>query len=339
MISPEVLKRASEFQKSFQGAHPFRHIAIDGFLKPEACESLLRDFPAFDPSKAINEMGEVGRKAVFEDVAAISPFYRQFYQYINSQEFLDAISALTGVPELIADPDLYGGGTHENLDGQYLDVHVDFNIDEGRMLHRRLNVLVYLNKEWEDTWGGLVELHSNPRKPEVNEVKSFAPLFNRAVIFETNEHSWHGFETVCLPEDRKHLSRKSFSIYLYTKDRPAEEAVASHTTFYLSRPLPNDIQAGKTLTEEDVQNLRKLLNSRDGLLEMYQKLLIEKEQRLLEKEQRLRNVMRIRQEMPVSADMPSYDVILASRSWRVVMALHRIKNRIVSSIRHLGLRR
>jgi hypothetical protein len=200
-------------------------------------------------------------------------------------------------------------------------------------------VLVYLNKEWEDTWGGLVELHSNPRKPEVNEVKSFAPLFNRAVIFETNEHSWHGFETVCLPEDRKHLSRKSFSIYLYTKDRPAEEAVASHTTFYLSRPLPNDIQAGKTLTEEDVQNLRKLLNSRDGLLEMYQKLLIEKEQRLLEKEQRLRNVMRIRQEMPVSADMPSYDVILASRSWRVVMALHRIKNRIVSSIRHLGLRR
>ena len=323
MINSDVPSRAGEIQKSFQAALPFRHVAIDDFLQPEVSESLLRDFPAFDPSKAINEMGEVGRKAVFEKVADISPFYQQFYQYINSKEFLETITALTGIPDLIADETLYGGGTHENLDGQYLDIHVDFNIEERRMLHRRLNVLVYLNKEWEDAWGGLVELHSNPRHPEANEVKSFAPLFNWCVIFETSEYSWHGFETIHLPEDRKHLSRKSFSIYLYTKDRPAEEAVAPHTTFYLSRPLPKDFQAGKALTEAEVQQVRNLIAQRDGLLEMYQKLLVEKEERI-------RGFMHTRQEL-IDAGIPdNYPAILNSRSWKFIIAIHKIKNWLMS---------
>ena len=319
MINPEVLNRSGEIQKSFREALPFRHVAIDGFLQPEIGESLLRDFPSFDPGKAIDELGKVGGKAVFEKVADISPFYNQFYQYINSAEFLDAISALTGIPDLIADESLFGGGTHENLDGQYLDIHVDFNIDERRMLHRRLNVLVYLNKEWEDAWGGLVELHSHPRHPELNEVKSFAPLFNRCVIFETSEYSWHGFETIRLPEGRKHLSRKSFSIYLYTKDRPAEEAVAPHTTFYLARPMPKDIQAGKTLSEEDVQQLRNLLGQRDGLVEMYQKLLIEKEERL-------RRLMKTSQELYGSGNQ----AMLSSRSWKFVIMVHKAKNKLLS---------
>jgi len=324
MINPEVISQAGDIQKTFQEALPFRHVSIDGFLQPEICESLLRDFPSFDPSKAINEMGEVGGKAVFEEVADISPFYRQFYQYINSKEFLDTISALTGIPDLIADETLFGGGTHENLDGQCLFTHVDFNIDERRMLHRRLNLLVYLNKEWEETWGGLVELHSDPRHPEVNEVRSILPLFNRCVIFETSEYSWHGFETIRLPEDRKHLSRKSFAIYLYTKDRPAEDAVAPHTTFYLCRPFPKDIIAGKTLSEEDVRNLRNLFIQRDGLLEMYQKLLVEKEDRL-------RKFMHISQEMHGSGNI----AILSSRSWQFVMFLHKLKNKVLSIARQL----
>ncbi len=326
MINPEIISRADEIQKTFQEALPFRHVCIDGFLQPEFCESLLRDFPSFDPRKAINEMGEVGGKSVHEVVSDISPFYKQFYQYINSKEFLDAVSAITGIPGLIADGTLFGGGTHENLDGQALDIHVDFNIDERRMLHRRLNLLVYLNKEWEDTWGGLIELHSDPRHPEVDEIESILPLFNRCVIFETSEYSWHGFETIHLPEDRKHLSRKSFAIYLYTKDRPVEDAVAPHTTFYLCRPFPKDIQAGKTLSEEDVRNLRNLFIQRDGLLEMYQKLLVEKEDRL-------RRLMSIKQELDSSGNMVNYSAILNSRSWKLVMFALKLKNKLLSVFR------
>jgi len=124
------------------------------------------------------------------------------------------MSELTGISDLIADETLFGGGTHDNQDGQGLDNHVDFNFDERRMLHRRINLLIYLNKEWEDEWGGAIELHSNPRNAAVDEVKSFLPIFNRALIFETSEYTWHGFRRITLPPDRQHLSRKSFSIYL-----------------------------------------------------------------------------------------------------------------------------
>ena len=328
MIRPEVLDSALEIQHSFQRGTPFRHVAVDDFLDKASCESLLRDFPRFDERKAINELGEVGRKAVFESVAAISPFYAQFYCYINSKPFLDAMSELTGIPDLIADETLFGGGTHENLEGQWLDTHVDFNIDERRMLHRRVNLLIYLNKEWDESWGGSIELHSNPWDQSANAVRSFLPLFNRAVIFETNEYSWHGFKQIRLPDDRKHLSRKSFSIYLYTKDRPMEEVVAPHTTFYVPGPRPN-IQAGVPLSASDVEALNIAMASREGLVRMYQKLLIEKEQRL-------HDFMKIRQEASASAHMKDYQVILSSRSWRLIMALHRLKYRLTSLFRRFA---
>ena len=78
----------------------------------------------------------------------------------------------TGIPDLIADATLFGGGTHENLDGQGLNVHVDFNIDERRMLHRRMNLLIYLNKEWDASWGGSIELHSDPFNPPADRCKA-----------------------------------------------------------------------------------------------------------------------------------------------------------------------
>lgn len=280
MINKEIIDKAPDIRHAFQSALPFRHVQIDNFLDREICEGLLRDFPSFDKKKAIDELGHVGGKAVIENVKSISPLYSSIYDFINSKSFLDTMSDLTGVRNLIADETLFGGGTHENLDGQYLDAHIDFNIDERRMLHRRLNLLIYLNKEWQESWGGCIELHSNPRNPETDEVKSFLPLFNRAVIFETNEYSWHGFPVIRLPQGKKQLSRKSFSIYLYTKDRPAEEVVAPHTTFYVARPFPSHVKSGEVLQESDYQYLRGLLANRDGLIQMYQELLIQKEERL-----------------------------------------------------------
>lgn len=319
MIHAEVIRRAGEIQQTFQRAKPFRHVAIDNFLEPDCCDALLRDFPVFDEKRATNELGLIGRKAVVERVADISPFYGRLYEYINSVPFLDAMSKLTGIPDLLADKTLFGGGTHNNLSGQGLDVHVDFNIDERTMLHRRINLLIYLNKEWEEAWGGAIELHSDPHNPLVDEVTSFLPLFNRAVIFETNEYSWHGFKRIILPQDKQHLSRKSFSIYLYTKDRPVEEVVAPHTTFYVPQPLPDNLRAGHTLTDDDMLQLHIRTQGRDGLLAMYQKLLIEKEQRL-------RNFMSVHQ-----GGSAEFHAVTNSRSWRLVMALHRLKYRL----RHL----
>jgi hypothetical protein len=315
MISAAALQASEAFRLQFQTAKPFRHVVIDDFLEPSACEALLRDFPAFNEKYAADEHGGVGRKAVVERAASISPFYRSFHDYINSAPFLGAMSALTGIDDLISDPTLFGGGTHENLAGQGLNVHVDFNIDERRMLHRRVNLLIYLNKEWDEAWGGAIELHSDPFNPLVDEWKSYLPLFNRAVLFETNEYSWHGFQRIVLPPGKTHLSRKSFSIYLYTKDRPPEEVVAPHTTFYVPEPLPEHIKAGRTLTDDDMRDIAIRMQGRDGLLCMYQKLLIEKEQRL-------RDLLQVAQRSPV------HQAILSSRSWKLVMALQRLKYRL-----------
>jgi hypothetical protein len=271
ILNPELAASAARLRDVFDGGKPFKHLCIDGFLTSAAAAQALADFPSFKAENAVNEFGVVGGKAVETKLANVSAFYKELYNYVSSASFLDLMSDITGIPELLPDPTLFGGGTHENRDGQELDPHVDFNRMEDLSAYRRLNLLIYLNAEWKGEWGGSIELHSDPRKPETNQVTAFEPLLNRAVIFETNEVSWHGFPKIRLPENKKHLSRKSISIYLYTKDRPDEEIVAPHATFYVQRPLPEHLVAGYTLTPGDVTELHASLARRDSWIALYQK--------------------------------------------------------------------
>jgi Rps23 Pro-64 3,4-dihydroxylase Tpa1-like proline 4-hydroxylase len=271
VINPTIRQQVQRYRRDFDSALPFRHVVLDDFFESEHARHLLVDFPPFHPDNARNEFGGVGRKAVIQEISRISPFYAEVYQYIAAKEFLDVISAITGIRDLIHDEKMFGGGTHENLEGQELDPHVDFNFLEDRKLHRRLNALLYLNTEWEETWGGCLELHSNPRRPRENRIKVVKPGFNRCVIFETSEYSWHGFEKIRLPEGKKHLSRKLLSIYLYTRDRPLAEIVPPHSTFYVQRPMPVRIKAGYTLRQEDVRQIEELFQRRDDWIEHYQK--------------------------------------------------------------------
>jgi len=273
VIRESILAAAAEFRTRFQTARPFKHVCIDDFLTPEAAEQALADFPAFDRGKAINEFGEVGGKAVNTNLRAISPFYARLYDELFSEAFLSQMSSLTGIPDLIADPTMYGGGTHENLHGQELDPHVDFNYVSGGQAHRRINLLIYLNKDWDPDWGGALEVHSNPREPDSNAITAYDLKFNRAIMFETNEYSWHGFPRINLPPaERGRNSRKCLSIYLYTRDRPASEIAGTHGTFYVQRPISPRIQAGHVLTEEDVTELRRGMRHRDRSIEAYQKM-------------------------------------------------------------------
>ena len=287
-MSDVVARSADDHREAFLSAKPFRHVVIDDFFDREFAERLLAEFPSFDPKLAIAEAGTIGGKAVNTRIAEISPSYRQLYEAIAARPFLELVSRLSGIPDLILDPKMFGGGTHDNQHGQELDPHVDFNYDEGRQLHRRLNLIVYLNKGWKSEWGGALEIHSNPRRPADNEISSYDPLFNRCVMFETNEYSWHGFPRLNLPPEERHRSRKSISIYLYTKDRPAEEIAPMHGTFYVQRPLPQQIAAGHTLTREDEDELRGLLIRRDNWIEFYQRMELRKNQEMAERDSLIR---------------------------------------------------
>jgi Rps23 Pro-64 3,4-dihydroxylase Tpa1-like proline 4-hydroxylase len=263
-LNQGVLNRAEELNREFTSSQPFRHVVIDQVLDAEFCGKLMAEFPAFDTTHALNERGETGRKAVFTDLARLGQAYARFDQTIRSPEFLALLSRITGIPSLLYDPEYVGGGTHENLDGQELDSHVDFNYHPRRQWHRRLNLIVFLNPEWEQDWGGCLELLPDPWTPDgARPATVVVPIANRAVLFETNEHSWHGFRRIQLPGGMQHVSRRSVAVYFYTADRPASETEASHGTLYVHRQLGEQIRAGHTLQQQDADELRTLLARRD----------------------------------------------------------------------------
>lgn len=262
MISDKVLAALPATAEQFQQREPFRHVVIDDFLQPQIAAALLAEFPEFDPSHALNEDGKVGSKAVFERIRALGPTYSRLDAHIQTQEFLGMVSSITGIPDLLYDPHYFGGGTHDNRNGQALDAHVDFNRHPVTNTHRRLNLIIYLNPDWQAEWGGVLELHSDPHSDH-DRVTRVVPLFNRAVIFETTEHSWHGFSPITLPASRQHEARRSIALYFYTTQRPADELAATHSTVYVGRPLPDHVVAGVTLAQADVDEIRSLLQGRD----------------------------------------------------------------------------
>lgn len=264
LVNHLVKDSSAELYDQFVSAQPFRHIAIDGFLDEKFARSLLENFPAFDEKLAINEDGQVGGKAVHEKLSTLGPVWRELDALVAGSEFRKLISNITGVAGLKFDPNYFGGGTHENLHGQSLNPHVDFNFHPLTRQHRRLNLILYLSPHWDKSWGGSIELHKDPYlPPSEDEIVTITPAFNRCVIFETNEYSWHGFKRINLPEDKRDLSRKSFALYYYTDDRPAEEVGAEHSTIYVEEHLPEHIVAGMELGADDLQHMKNLLTSRD----------------------------------------------------------------------------
>jgi len=265
-INPSVLARTDALAAAFARREPFRHVVIDDFLDAAFAARLLEQFPAFERGNARNEAGQPGGKSTIERVRALGDAYATLDDLVRTRMFLDVVGSITGIPGLLYDPHYFGGGTHENRDDQDLDPHIDFNRHPLEPWHRRLNLIVYLNHDWDDAWGGSLELHSDPRSPD-DRVEIVTPLFNRCVIFETTESSWHGFGRITLPDDRKALSRKSVALYFYTKQRPAEELADTHSTIYVDRPLPPRFAPGLTLSGSDVDELRAILARRDQHLQ------------------------------------------------------------------------
>ena len=264
ILRPEVRTGAEELRKQFRSAQPFRHVVIDDFLDADVCRRVVDQFPDFEAKHAINEYGAVGGKAVREKLAELGEAFAKLDALFRGSDFRRWAGRVTAIDDLLFDPDYVGGGTHENIDRQELDAHVDFNLHPKTRLHRRLNLILFLNTEWSEDWGGQLQLHRNPwLPPEEDDIRSVKPLANRCVLFETTETSWHGFPEIRIPPDKKGVTRRSVAVYYYTRTRSPEETGPEHSTYYAPRPLPDEIRPGRTLTEEDYRQIRHLLERRD----------------------------------------------------------------------------
>jgi hypothetical protein len=219
--------------QSFQSAQPFPSICIDDLLVETFANQVLADFPSYENAqqmgrgfKSVNERGKVQ----VTDAALFQGALLRLHEILASPEFLAVMSGITGIQDLQADAQLVGGGVHQTGPRGHLDVHVDFNYIVERRLHRRLNIIVFLNKDWRPEWGGALELWDKRVKRCYH---TFLPIFNRCVVFETSEISYHGVTAVTCPPD---ISRKSFAAYYYTVDNRPEIARERHSTIFVARP-------------------------------------------------------------------------------------------------------
>ncbi len=225
-------KRQSEIENDFRAKKPFKYVVVENFFKPEAAEIIYKNYPViedgmWDGTTYINQKNKF-KKSEFEAGSVM----QRVFDELNSPTFLKWLEEVAEIGEpLIADEELFGGGLHQSVNGAFLNVHVDFNMHPKTNYHRRLNVLIYMNKDWKDEYEGHLELWdlSDGKK---NQLGKYAPHFNRCVIFETNEISFHGHpKPLNTPKD---VNRKSIATYYYTKTRPAHEIAGDHNTIYVN---------------------------------------------------------------------------------------------------------
>ena len=223
----EALKR------EFETARPFPHIVIDDFLEAHFAAEVAAAYPTFEQAKEkgfeFNFVRE-RRKIQVSDRAHFPEPVARLNEALAAPSFLEDMEYITGIPNLLPDPALGGGGMHVTGSGGRLDVHVDFNYNEEMNVHRRLNILVYLNPDWDPAWGGQVELWD----PQVRTChRSVDPVLNRCVLFQTSEISFHGVQPVSPSAPGP---RQSFAAYYYTKDAPPAWDGEHHSTIFRARP-------------------------------------------------------------------------------------------------------
>lgn len=263
ILNPKILADASRIAARFRSAPPFPNLVIDDFFQRDFVNRLYVEFPSFEQGNRMGDNGQLGGKSTMEKIRGLGPAFRALDAAIQTPQFLKLLSRITGIEGLLHDPWYLGGGTHENHSGMSLDPHVDFNYHPSERWHRRLNLLVYLNPTWEPHWGGCFELFRDPHASARPDL-SIAPTFNRGVLFETSERSWHGFNAIQLPTEHAGKTRRSIALYFYTRERPQAEIVDRHTTLYVKRQLPERIVEGHTLAGADVAEIRDLIWQRDA---------------------------------------------------------------------------
>jgi Rps23 Pro-64 3,4-dihydroxylase Tpa1-like proline 4-hydroxylase len=221
---------AEHAHQSYLQAKPFPHVVFDDFFDPLLIERVLEEFPKPNaiPWQSFDNPREIKLASARE--STFGPATRLLMYHLNSITFLEFLSRVTGIDNLIPDPGFEGGGLHQIVRGGKLGVHADFNKHRQYGLDRRLNLLLYLNKNWREEYGGHLQLWD--RDMTRCEAKVL-PVFNRVMVFGTTDFTYHGHPDPLQCPDC--MTRKSLALYYFSNGRPAEEVTGEHSTIFLPR--------------------------------------------------------------------------------------------------------
>jgi Rps23 Pro-64 3,4-dihydroxylase Tpa1-like proline 4-hydroxylase len=233
----EVIKANRNYKLKF----PYPHAVFDGMFPADVLDAAALEIPDSPPVKA-NGCALYGQKCynsdlqklknAFDDEKFFGPATYSLFRTMKSPQFTKFLENLTGISDLVPDPEYRGSGVHQTLSGGYLDIHADFNRYEKYNLHRRVNAFIFLNPDWNASYGGHLELWSKDLKTCGAKI---SPDIGRFVVFSSTDFSYHGHpHPLTCPPDR---SRRSLALYYYTKTRPVEECLNNncfnvHTTLF-----------------------------------------------------------------------------------------------------------
>jgi len=248
--------QASVLSRRFRENKPYPHLHLRNFLDPYLAADAAAEFPGLETDAWTRYKHQNENKLGLTRRSLFPPLLSEVVDELNSPEFVRWLSQVTGIPGLLADDSLEGGGLHQSGPGGFLNIHTDFTTHHyHKNWHRRVNLILYLNLNWQEQWGGAIELWDRDVRQCVARIP---PLFNEALIFETNDISYHGFpEPLRCPDGE---SRKSVALYYYTLD----PNVTARSTNYRPRPEDGPLKSALIWLDKEAVHLYSQAKARFG---------------------------------------------------------------------------
>lgn len=252
MINLESLDNQIE---NFKSAKPFPHLILDNFIDEAIADQLSSEFPNIEDKSLFTYSNPLEKKSALNDWNKFPGTTYKFFEFLCSEKIVNRLSEILGI-RLYPDFGLHGGGWHMHPDGGKLNPHLDYSIHPKLGLQRKINLIIYLSKDWQPDYGGHFGLWSNdfetnqPLKLE----KEVEIKFNRAVIFDTTQMSWHGLSRRVLTKGNK--IRKSIAVY-YLCDPPADAATRERALYAPTEDQKNDVEIKDLIQKRSDSRLYK----------------------------------------------------------------------------------
>ena len=234
------LETLSALKESFQNGDPIHHIYESSFFSEKDVMTILSHWPSLQDERwhTLQRMIQfgVGKKLEISSLEKMPQPISALLKQLQTKEFIQAVEYITGIPNLKSDMDLYGGGIVYTPSGGFLKIHADFNYYDKIKLYRRVNLIIYMNEEWNPDWKGGLQLWSSDMKEKKQE---YLPFLNHFILFRVNDKAFHGYpEPLACPET---VGRKSINLYYYSEEPDTHQDKEPHKTIWMSDVSGNKV--------------------------------------------------------------------------------------------------